>query len=239
MTRSQQSGEARDRLLVAAARLLHESGGEPVSTRAICAAAGVQAPTLYHHFGSKQALLDAVISHGFRAFLATRDHRAAGGDPLAAIRQGWDTHVAFGLAHPAFYAHIYGHVEPGTPCGVVGEVERMLREALLPAARRGLLRVPPEQAAAAILAASSGVTLALMSAAPGTADRALSDLVRDATLAAITTGVPAPSQEHHEDLVTRAIALDTALAADERAPLTPSERALLHEWLRRLSARGT
>jgi AcrR family transcriptional regulator len=43
-----------------------------VSTRAICERAGVQAPTLYHHFGNKQALLDAVITHGFNRFLAVR-----------------------------------------------------------------------------------------------------------------------------------------------------------------------
>ena len=49
---------ARDRLLLAAAELLDAADGSEVSTRAICDRAGVQAPTLYHHFGSKQGLLD-------------------------------------------------------------------------------------------------------------------------------------------------------------------------------------
>ena len=46
---------ARDRLLLAATQLLDEAAGGPVSTREITERAGVRAPTLYHHFGSKQA----------------------------------------------------------------------------------------------------------------------------------------------------------------------------------------
>ncbi|MBE2319456.1 TetR family transcriptional regulator [Solirubrobacter sp. CPCC 204708] len=34
--------------------------------------AGAQAPTLYHHFGSKQALLERVVGHGFRDYLEQR-----------------------------------------------------------------------------------------------------------------------------------------------------------------------
>ena len=62
----------RDRLLLAAAQLLDEAAGGPVSTRQITQRAGVRAPTLYHHFGSKQALLDEVVSHGFKEFLEVK-----------------------------------------------------------------------------------------------------------------------------------------------------------------------
>src|SRR5438876_217476 len=89
--------QARDRLLLAAAQLLHEAGGGAVSTRQITERAGVKAPTLYHHFGSKQALLDAVVSHGFKEFLRQRRVAGGGGDPLDDLREGWDSHVAFGL----------------------------------------------------------------------------------------------------------------------------------------------
>src|SRR5712671_3236961 len=112
----------RDRLLLAATQLLDEAAGGPVSTRQIVDRAGVRAPTLYHHFGSKQALLDAVVSHGFTEFLRAR--RAAGGtsDPIDDIREGWDNHVAFGLEFPSAYAHIYGNVRAGVPCGVADDV---------------------------------------------------------------------------------------------------------------------
>ena len=91
----------------AAAKLPGAANGAEVSTRAICERAGAQAPTLYHHFGSKQGLFDAVITHGFKQFLAERaasdqDHDR---DPIPAdIRQGWDLHVRYGLENPTFYA---------------------------------------------------------------------------------------------------------------------------------------
>src|ERR1041385_258771 len=112
MAKSRGSGadgglQARDRLLLAATVLLDEAAGGPVSTRQITERAGVRAPTLYHYFGSKQHLLDAVVSHGFKRFL--RDRRASGDptDPLDDVRAGWDAHVAFGLEFPGAYAHIY------------------------------------------------------------------------------------------------------------------------------------
>src|ERR1700681_2068540 len=106
---------AKDRLLLAAADLLDAAEGGEVSTRQITERAGVQAPTLYHHFGNKQALLDAVVSHGFKRFLEERGAGEGANDPIDAIREGWDSHVAFGLEFPSAYAHIYGNVKAGVP----------------------------------------------------------------------------------------------------------------------------
>ena len=74
-------------MLHAAAELLDEAQGGEVSTRAICDRAGVQAPTLYHHFGSKQGLLDAVLTHGFAEFLAARDASGEDDDPERSCAQ--------------------------------------------------------------------------------------------------------------------------------------------------------
>jgi AcrR family transcriptional regulator len=243
-----QTVSTRDRLLLAGAELLDAAQGGEVSTRAICEAAGVQAPTLYHHFGSKQNLLDAVITHGFKAFLA--EHLAAspddddnndGGDPLDAIRRGWDLHVRYGIENPNFYVRIYGNAVPGRPCGVVAEVEAMILAALQPAARRRRLRVAPERAARQILAASTGVVLTLISQPADGVDLSLSDDVRDAVLASISTpggrhgrgraAAPPPSSGP----ASAAIALRAALENDP-GPLSPTEAALLDDWLVRLSA---
>src|SRR5215218_1387925 len=178
-------GSPRDRLLHAAAELLDAAQGAEVSTRSICERAGVQAPTLYHHFGSKRGLEDAVVAHGFKRFLAERAEIGGAGDPLDDIREGWDLHVRYGLENPYFYGLIYGRVIPGKPCGVVAEVEAMILAALQPAARSGRLRVAPERAAREILAASTGVVLTLITQPH--ADLALSVDVRDAVLARITS----------------------------------------------------
>src|SRR5579859_3307052 len=95
------TANARDRLLLAAAQLLAESGDRTLSTRAVCKLAGVQAPTLYHHFGSKQGLIDAVINYGFTQYVESEQGSGAD-DPLVSIRRGWERHVQFGLEHPTF-----------------------------------------------------------------------------------------------------------------------------------------
>ena|ERR1700731_4855215 len=59
----------RTRILETAAGLLAQSADADVSTRAVCDAAGVTAPTLYHHFGDKDGLLAAVVDFGWAAFL--------------------------------------------------------------------------------------------------------------------------------------------------------------------------
>src|SRR6202049_456349 len=159
--------QARDRLLLAASQLLDEAKGGPVSTRQITERAGVGAPTLYHHFGNKGALLDAVVSHGFTEFLRKRRPAGATTDPIDDVREGWDNHVAFGLEFPSAYTHIYGNVKTGIPCGVAAIVAAQLLEALEPAAQQGRLRVSPAEAAADILAASSGVTLTLIQTKAG------------------------------------------------------------------------
>jgi AcrR family transcriptional regulator len=234
-----------DRLLLAGAQLMDAAGGPEVSTRAVCDLAGVQAPTLYHHFGSKEGLLDAVVSHGLRRFLDAHrdDDDRKNVDPIEQIRQGWDIHVQFGLAHPAFYAHIYGHVERGKQCGVVADVELMLLQALEPAARQGRLSVTPAAAAAQILAASSGVVLALITDPSAEPDMGLSHRVRDAMLTSLTvstTGdvrpgrgrrVPLPSEPTP---ASAAVTLSAALDGGSPA-LTATENALLRDWLARIA----
>jgi AcrR family transcriptional regulator len=236
MTGTQVETPVRDRLLLAGAQLMEQAGSADVSTRAVCDLAGVQAPTLYHHFGSKEGLLDAVVSHGFRQFLSQGGEQiSAPTDPIEVIRQGWDIHVQFGVQHPAFYAYIYGRVERGKRCGVVAEMEAMLLHALEPAARQGRLTVPPADAAAEVLAASSGVILTLITDSADEIDLRLSARVRDAILDSITTGGTNRKRTSVKVTVaSAAIALNSAL---EDAPpvLSDTEAALLQVWLDRLA----
>jgi AcrR family transcriptional regulator len=132
---------ARDRLLLAATQLLDEAAGGPVSTREITERAGVRAPTLYHHFGSKQALLDAVVSHGFKEFLRSRGAGSENNDALEDVRARLGQPVAFGLEFPGAYAHIYGNVKPGVLCRVTEDVRAHLLEALQPAASQAPTRI--------------------------------------------------------------------------------------------------
>ncbi len=242
MSTATSAAPVRDRLLLAGARLLEQAGDGDVSTRAICEAAGVQAPALYHHFGSKQGLLDAVVSHGFRRFLAGR---SAGGtaetagtaettDPVDAIRAAWDIHVRFGVEHPRFYGYIYAPVGRQTPCQVVAEVEAMILATLEPAALDGRLTIPPAEAARQILASSSGVVLTLIANQDAPVDLELSRRTRDAILASITRAPDAAPAPGGPTVASTAIALDTALDS-EGSPLGTAETALLRTWLHDLA----
>jgi AcrR family transcriptional regulator len=226
--------QARDRLMLAATELLDEAAGGPVSTRQITERAGVRAPTLYHHFGNKQALLDAVVSHGFKEFLRRRRGRAGRGDALDDIRTGWDSHVAFGLEFPSAYAHIYGQVKPGVRCGVTEDVREHLLEALQPAAEQGRLCVSAAEAATRILAACSGVTLTLIQQPPGERDLGLSERMRESVLASIAE---ISVDAHTASAPTKRDALRSLSAAlDEgNGRLTTGERALMRELVERLA----
>src|SRR5690606_4185053 len=194
MTMTSQAS-TRDRILIAAADLLEAADGADVSTRAICERAGVQAPALYHHFGSKDALLDEVVSHGFRRFLEREPTMQT--DPVEAVRAGWDAHVRFGAQFPAFYLHIYGRARKGEPCAVVTDVQAMILRTLTPAAEAGRLSVDPGEAATELLAASSGVILAIITGVTPDSGAALSSRIREAVLAAILGPRADPEGSNH------------------------------------------
>ncbi|TDD83956.1 TetR/AcrR family transcriptional regulator [Actinomadura rubrisoli] len=238
---AQKDLDTRDRILRAAARLLAESDGEPVSTRAVCTAAGVGAPTLYHHFGDKRGLFDAVAALGFEEYLAGKRAQERTGDPVEDLRRGWDLHVEFGRTRPAFYALMYG--SPRTP-PVADEAFGMLVGLVEAVADAGRLRVPVATAARMIHASGIGVTLALIAedgrAGTGGGDGGeVSARVREGVLAAITVPDEAPADGPGEDgrasSAARAVALRAALAADPPAVLSASETALLGDWLDRIA----
>lgn len=220
---------ARDRLLLAAGQLLHEAQGGNVSTRAICERAGVQAPTLYHHFGSKQGLLDAVVNYGFTQYVSERTADAV--DPVQALRSGWDSHVRYGLEHPGFYVLLYGQIEPTVPCTLTAGAEAMLLDRLVEVARQGRLLVPPAEAAREIVAANVGVTLSLIARPVEERDLAMSARVREAVLGSLVSEVGVAGDGSVKAL---AVALAAALG-DGDSRLSGAEAAMLREWLDRLS----
>lgn len=209
------ASSTRDRLLTAAAELLAESTNREVSTRAICDRAGVQAPTLYHHFGNKQGLLDAVVADRFTTHMRAAD---ADGDPVTALRANWDHHVRFGLAN----SNVYALTSPLIPAA-----EALLAKLLNEIARHGRLRVAPETAARQLVAANVGATLSLIG---GDGDTGWSDQLRDTMIAAVVTDVAQPLPGG--GLAAMAVGFLAALDV-EPGGFTSGERTLLREWLHR------
>ncbi|MBO9524163.1 MAG: TetR/AcrR family transcriptional regulator [Nocardioidaceae bacterium] len=223
--------DTRQALLDAAAALISATPGQDVPLRAICDQVGVKLPTLYHFFGSKEGLLDAVIEHGFASYLALKSSAESTGDPIEDIRRGWDAHVRFGLENAGFYALMYGQVTPHRRPAAAAAPRAALVGLCREAAEQGRLAVPAEQAADHVLAANVGVTLFLITAEEP--DLALSAAVRDATVAAIT-GLPEAQVVEPAPAGTLAQGLLHALG-DAEQQLGEAETALLRKWLRTLA----
>lgn len=216
--------DTRTRLIDAAADLIAAAPGEDFSLRAVCDAVGVKLPTLYHFFGSKQGLIDAVVERGFDMYLEAKGAQEPNGDPIHDIRAGWDAHVAFGIAHPGFYTLMYGKVRPGYSPDAQERPSELLRGLTARAAAQGRLAVDPVQAAAHILVANIGVTLRQIILAER--DDALSAAVREGVIAAITGTAPAETRS--------AVNAVIELASSHPETLGVAETALLIGWLQRL-----
>ena len=226
----------RDRILRAAATLLTAGGREAVSTRAVSAAAGVQPPTIYRQFGDMRGLLDAVAADGFARYLRGKVARVDTEDPVADLRAGWDAHIGFGLANPALYALMYGDPKPGTMPTAAVEARTLLEGLVRRVAEAGRLRVGVGRATRMIHAGGVGVVLTLIAVEGPDRDLAVSDLTREAIVAAVTMdtlpgGVTKGAGPRR--VAGRAVALKAVLP-EAAAAFTAAERALLAEWLDRL-----
>lgn len=234
-----QDTTARGRIVDAASQLLTTSGRDAVSSRAVSAAAGVQAPAIYRHFSDMDALLDEAASRSFASYLEAKRVRPREADPVDDLRRGWDLHVEFGLACPSAYSVLYGDPTPGSAPVAVEQGHEILRGILKRIADAGRLNIEVERARQIVHSACKGVTLTLIGLLPEERDPSLSDATREAILSVVT--VPAnptePSTPGHISVATRAIALKSALERTDT--LTPAETALLSEWLDRLAAKRT
>ena len=228
---SSRADTTRERIIAAASRLLAEGGHEAVSTRAVSAAAGVQAPAIYRLFGDKQGLLDAVASHGIAAYLAGKAHREPGPDPVEDLRRGFDEHVEFGLANPAVYALMAADPRPGTRSAADAAGAEFLAKLVGRIAEAGRLRVPEQLATQLITSAGRGTTLTLIAQPEDERDPALIHAAREAVVAAITTDAPVAARPG-----PAAAAVTLRAVLPQSTALTPGEGALLTEWLDRIAA---
>ncbi|GAA3666824.1 TetR family transcriptional regulator [Lentzea atacamensis] len=219
---------SRERILAAAIELVDAVGVEGMSIRDVCAAAGVTPPTVYHYFGDKKGLLDAVVAAGFERYLQEKRDRAESADPVEDLRRGWDGHVEFGLRNPALYGLMYGGARTSQhPAAAEGE--RILRRIVTRIGEAGLLTMPVDDAVQTIHAATVGATILLITN-PGAAG--LSARTREAVLGSVlVTGLA------KTDLASAADSLLVQLGRGD-VPLTPGELAILRELLVKLGGSG-
>jgi AcrR family transcriptional regulator len=228
--------ETAEKVLEAAADLLNSGGVEAVSTRAVAAAAGVQAPAIYRQFGDKQGLLDAVTGFVLHNYLQDKRAAAVTADPLQDMRDSWDLHVDFGLAHPGCYILAYVQPGPGKMPRDARESLEILRGLVARVGEHGLLKMSVKRATEVMHGAAVGYVLSQIRVIPEERDPKLSEIVRESAIAAIAN--VAPQHPTRSDLPGRAVALREALLADANGALTPTEKSMMAEWLDRLADRA-
>jgi AcrR family transcriptional regulator len=244
MSPRDQKPDAQARILRAATELLASGGRNAVTTRAVSAAAGVQAPTIYRHFGDMQGLLDVVARGTLAVHIGEQATRALTNDPVEDLRRGWDLHIAFGLAHPDAFALLYSAPSAAASRSVLHEGVAVLQGLVVRIAEAGRLRVDVAHATDLLHAAGTGVTLTLAAIPPEERDPRLSETMREAILTAIAVpaSTEAPNREPDaapaaEQAAVHAIALGALLPQAPRV-LSRAERQLLSDWLDRLATAG-
>lgn len=223
--------DTRHRILQAASALVEAGGVAALTTRAVAAAASVQAPTLYRLFGNKRGLLDAVAEHGLAAFVREKEREPRDPDPVRDLRAAWNRYVSFGLGNPAVFAIMseVGRTAPPSPATLAGLA--VLRERVGQVARAGRLRVPEERAVALIHAVGLGTVTTMLATPTDRRDPQLAMLALDAVLGVLVSADPGP-----RPAAPAALAIGLRAHLNEAAVLSPGERLLMRELLDRVAS---
>lgn len=158
-SKSPERGHVRHRLLRAARNLLSSKGPAGATARAICAEAGVRAPTLYHYFGDLQRLHMAAVNASFLEIMAgyRRHSRAIGTE--AAIARAWQALLLFAEKEPLMARLLIQTVVEGRmPTALELTIKRLTFDLEL-MARRGELCVSGEVAANMLWTGAVGAVL--------------------------------------------------------------------------------
>ena len=223
-----QPADTRERIVRAAAQLLGVEGRQGVTTRAVAAHAGVQAPAIYRLFGDMDGLLDAVAEHLLQDYVSNKAKLDLDPDPVQDLQNGWDQQIAFNLAHPAvFRMMVSDPARAQSPAAIAGS--RILKDKIGRVARAGRLKVSEERAENMIRAASYGALLIILGQPESERDHQLAEAAREAVFAAIIgeQGKPGATAA-----VTAAITLKASLG--NQNAWSAAEKGLMREWLDRV-----
>jgi AcrR family transcriptional regulator len=220
--------DIRAEMLRAAEALLVESAECDVSTRAVCEAVGVGAPVLYRLFSDKNGLLAAVVDRAFERYLASKSAQRLSDDPVDDLYSAWDLHIAFALKNQAVYRMAYAPTLYEVPAGVE-QTRQLLLGRLVRCAEGGRLTTSPDEAAQIMMAACTGVAIALISQPAIFRCPRLSERVRDAVLQELLVET-IPDDRRSDTSNSVALQMAAVLRANP-TPLSRPEVALMLQWL--------
>ena len=195
--RTYRHGDVPAAAIAAALRHVDAHGSADFTLRGLAKELGIAHPSLYNHFASREALVDAIAIAGFEELL-TRQHAvvAREGDPLQACLALCRDLVAFATAQPALYRIMFGRdvirrKVPGSPLAMATEAPLELAGRVVAAAQAaGQLRCgDARMLAAAMWASAHGVAQLAIDERLGMLGAGSLGTLVDITLTAISDGL--------------------------------------------------
>lgn len=134
-----EASSSRELFLAAALTAFSRRGYEAVGITELCEIVGLSKPSLYHHFGSKRGLLDAVVAEGGEALLrSVRSAAAYRGDVKLGLAAILDVLLDQAERAPDFY-RLRLALHFAAPGSEAAEAARPLNDALYAAVREFFL----------------------------------------------------------------------------------------------------
>jgi AcrR family transcriptional regulator len=141
--RFRQREDARRAILDATEALLVGDGYEGFSMRRLAARCGYTAPTIYHHFGDKQGLLDAVLDERLARVLERLRGVRHAADPARTVRAMLLEFARFGIENPTHHRLLsMPRPDDSPPPPAAEEIRLLFEQPLAELAAAGRLRAP-------------------------------------------------------------------------------------------------
>ncbi len=191
LRRSARRRDAQRSILDSATEVLRRDGADGLTMRRVAARSGCSAPTLYHYFRDKTALLDALLEAAFAGLVAELDRLRVESDPLAALRAQCLAIVRFCLANPTHF-RLMSEARPddAPPLSSHAQAQQRLESPHSRLAAAGRLRVDFEMAKQSLWSLLHGL-ISIQTSRPDVAWSP--DLVR-ASLDALFRGLVRPAR---------------------------------------------
>ena len=93
--------------------LLEAEGPQAVSMRRVAKEAGITAMAIYHHFSSREALLDAVVQSEFEKLVEFFNRRNGKRSFEAAMIHIMDGYIDYALTHPRIFDYVFSAPRQG------------------------------------------------------------------------------------------------------------------------------
>ena len=107
------AGATAQQIYHCALRILESEGPQAVSMRRVAKEVGITAMAIYHHFPSREALLDTVVEFEFEQLVGFFSRSNGKRSFEAAMTHIMDGYIDYALAHPRIFDYVFSAPRPG------------------------------------------------------------------------------------------------------------------------------